>query len=152
MFRALTRRMPHREPVDEAAGPAARSDRAMQWHVGGAGQDGPVTSSRVYEFDAPLWRWGRRADALWTFATLPQDLSDEVLELGEPYARGFGSLRVEATVGGTTWRTSVFPDSDRGAYILPIKRAVRDAEGLSVGTPARVRLRLVDVEPPVRRR
>ncbi len=106
----------------------------------------------VYEFDAPLWRWGRRPDALWTFASLPEALSDDVLELGEPYARGFGSLRVEVTVGATTWRTSIFPDSDRGAYVLPIKRAVREAEALVLGGTAHVRLRLVDVEPRTARR
>jgi hypothetical protein len=109
-------------------------------------------SATVFEFDARLWRWGRRQDALWTFASLPEDLSDEVLELGEPYVRGFGSLRVEVTVGATTWRTSIFPDADRGAYVLPIKRAVREAEALLLDGPAHVRLRLVDVEPaPIRR-
>lgn len=109
-------------------------------------------TATAFEFDAPLWRWSSRPDAMWTFVSLPQDVSDEVLELGEPYARGFGSLRVEATVGATVWRTSIFPDSDRGAYVLPVKRAVRDAERLAVGMPARVRLRLVDVQRPPRGR
>jgi hypothetical protein len=101
----------------------------------------------TYEFDAPLWRWQARASDVWTFVSLPEGISDEVLELGEPYARGFGSLRVEATVGATVWRTSIFPDSGRRAYVLPVKRAVRDAEGLTLGEPAHVRLRLIDVEP-----
>jgi hypothetical protein len=109
-------------------------------------------TSPVYEFDAPLWRWAARQQDVWTFASLPQDLSDEVLELGEPYARGFGSLRVEVTVGATTWRTSIFPDSGRAAYVVPIKRSVREAEALAVGGTAHVRLRLVDVEPPAARR
>ena len=109
-------------------------------------------ASAEYEFESRLWRWGRRSDALWTFATLPEGLSDELDEIGAPYARGFGSLRVEVAVGGTTWRTSVFPDSDRRAFILPVKRAVREAEGLVVGGVAHVRLRLVDVEPVSARR
>ena len=86
---------------------------------------------------------------MWTFVSLPEAVSDEVLELGEPYARGFGSLRVEATVGGTAWRTSIFPDHGRRAYVLPVKRSVRDAEGLVLGKPAHVRLRLVDVDVDV---
>jgi hypothetical protein len=35
--------------------------------------------------------------------------------------------------------------------VLPVKRAVRDAEGLTLGEPAHVRLRLIDVEPRRRR-
>lgn len=105
----------------------------------------------AYEFDAPLWRWQARAADVWTFVSLPEALSDEVLELGEPYARGFGSLRVEVTVGGTVWRTSIFPDAGRRSYVLPVKRAVRDAEGLVVGGPVHARLRLLDIEARARR-
>lgn len=101
-----------------------------------------------FEFEAPLWRWEARANDVWTFVNLPETLSDELLVLGEPYARGFGSLRVEVAVGDTVWRTSVFPDAARRAYVLPVKRAVREAEGLTLGSAARVRLRLVDVDAP----
>jgi hypothetical protein len=58
--------------------------------------------------------------------------------------RGFGSVRVRATVGGTTWTTSVFPDSTRGAYVLPVKKAVRRAEGLDEGDPADVVLEVLE--------
>lgn len=102
-------------------------------------------ASPVYEFEVPLWQWAARRSDVWTFVSLPQDVSDEVLELGEPYARGFGSLRVEVTVGGTVWRTSIFPDAGRGAYVLPVKRAVREAERLTVGVPVRLAVRLVDL-------
>jgi len=93
-------------------------------------------------FTAPLWQWDARPD-LWTFVTVPAEQSDQILDRAEGRTRGFGSVRVEVTVGGTTWRTSIFPSED--AYSLPIKRAVRDAEGLSLGSPVRVSLRLVDV-------
>ncbi len=96
-----------------------------------------------YEFDAVLWRWQARTDS-WTFVSLPAEVADEVLEVAGPLARGFGSVRVEVTVGRTTWRTSVFPDSTRGTYVLPIKKAVRRAEGLEVDGAVPVRLRLVD--------
>ncbi|MEZ5231631.1 MAG: DUF1905 domain-containing protein [Acidimicrobiales bacterium] len=59
--------------------------------------------------------------------------------------RGFGSVRVEATIGATVWRTSVFPDRGSGCYVLPLKQAVRKAEGLLDGDPATVTLRLVDL-------
>lgn len=95
------------------------------------------------EFDAEVYRWSARSDSYWYFAEVPEELSADVRELTAPFARGFGSVRVDATVGGTTWRTSIFPGSS-GAYSLPLKRAVRDAEHLVEGGPVTVRLRLVD--------
>lgn len=50
----------------------------------------------------------------------------------EGMARGFGSLRVTATIGDSTWRTSVFPSRDEG-WMLPVKAAVRKAEGIGEG-------------------
>lgn len=109
-------------------------------HADEARERGPT-----YDFDATLWLWDARATDSWTFVSLPEEVADEVLELAGPVARGFGSTRVEATIGGTVWRTSLFPDNARRTYVLPIKRAVRRAEGLEAGGPARVRVRLLDV-------
>ncbi|WP_421733028.1 DUF1905 domain-containing protein [Cellulomonas sp.] len=94
------------------------------------------------EFDAPLWLWSARRTDAWTFVSLPTELADEVLDLVGDNTRGFGSVRVEVTVGGTTWRTSIFPSTD--TYVLPVKKAVRRAEHLDVGDPVHVRLTLVD--------
>ncbi|MFC4555800.1 DUF1905 domain-containing protein [Georgenia faecalis] len=96
------------------------------------------------EFDAELWLWEERAGH-WTFVALPAEVADEVLELSAPYARGFGSVRVEVTVGTTVWRTSIFPDAGRRTYVLPIKKAVRRAESVDVGDTIRVTLRLLDL-------
>ncbi|MEV5410143.1 DUF1905 domain-containing protein [Thermopolyspora sp. NPDC052614] len=95
------------------------------------------------EFDAELWLWDARRADTWTFVSLPVDASEEIDDLAGP-RRGFGSRRVRVTVGGTTWTTSIFPDSGRGAYVLPIKRAVRTAEALDIGDIATVSLELID--------
>jgi len=50
----------------------------------------------------------------------------------EGMARGFGSLKVTATIGDSTWRTSVFPSRQNG-WMLPVKAAVRKAEGIGEG-------------------
>ena len=50
----------------------------------------------------------------------------------EGMARGFGSLKVMATIGGSCWRTSVFP-SREGGWMLPVKAAVRKAEVIGEG-------------------
>jgi len=93
------------------------------------------------EFDAVLWEWESSPEGTaWIFLTVPEDETEEIrLRAGEP--RGFGSVRVEVTVGATTWRTSVFPDK-RG-YALPVKKAVRRAESLELGDSARVTLELI---------
>lgn len=99
----------------------------------------------THEFDAPLWQWEARRTDSWTFVSLPTDAADEILDVAGPIARGFGSLRVDVTIGRTAWRTSIFPDSKVGTYVLPIKRAVRTADGLQTGDVARVRITLVDL-------
>jgi hypothetical protein len=78
----------------------------------------------------------------WVFVSLPEDLSDAIAETGR--SGGFGAVRVEVTCGSTTWRTSVFPDSGRGCYVLPVKKAVRSAEGIEVGSEVTLHLALVD--------
>lgn len=81
-------------------------------------------------FTAELWL--HDGEAPWTFVTLPDDLSDDIAEVA-PSGPGFGAVPVRVRVGDTRWSTSVFPDKAAAAYVLPVKRAVRDAEGLRVG-------------------
>ncbi|MDT0165777.1 DUF1905 domain-containing protein [Actinotalea sp. AC32] len=100
-----------------------------------------------HSFIGELWLWDARRVDTWTFVSLPTDLADEILDTSGALSRGFGSLRVEVTVGTTVWRTSIFPDSARRTYVLPVKKAVRTAERLSVGDPVPVRLRLLDLDP-----
>ncbi len=95
----------------------------------------------TWTFRAPVWRW---REGSWRFVTVPQGTSDEVDEVVGDATGGFGSVRVEVTVGGSVWRTSLFPSSEAGAYVLPVKKAVRVAEGLDDDDVAEVTIRLVD--------
>ena len=95
-----------------------------------------------WTFEAELWIWdARRADS-WTFVSLPAEASAEIRERVDPTPRGFGSVPVRVTVGGSTWATSIFPDRERGSYSLPVKKAVRRAEGLAEGDVATVTVEL----------
>lgn len=100
----------------------------------------------LVEFDAELWIWDARRDDSWTFVTLPVDASDEIRDRTAATGprRGFGSVRVRVTIGATSWTTSIFPDGARGAYVLPVKRAVRRAESLDEGDTATVTVELID--------
>ncbi|MFZ4518401.1 MAG: DUF1905 domain-containing protein [Microthrixaceae bacterium] len=91
-------------------------------------------------FTGELWEWD--GPAAWHFVSLPADLADLVAEVRPRVGAGFGSVRVEVTVAGTTWQTSLFPDSARGTYLLPVKAAIRRAAGLVDGSPVEVELTL----------
>jgi hypothetical protein len=95
-----------------------------------------------YRFDAELWL--HEGEAAWHFLTVPADVSDDIEARTADQHRGFGSVRVRVTIGATTWQTSVFPDSKRGAYVLPVKKDVRRAEGIDAGDTAGVAIELVD--------
>ena len=96
-----------------------------------------------YTFTAPLWEWQGNGPAAWYFVTLPADIADEIEQESEGMRGGFGSVKVNVTVGDTTWSTSLFPSSAQESYILPMKKQVRVAEGLDEGEPVRVRLDVV---------
>ena len=98
----------------------------------------------ILEFDSVMYRWAARTDADWYFADVPEELSEQIAEMQHPVARGFGAVRVRAVIGGSEWRTSIFPSAS-GSYALPLKRAVRDAESLREGGPLTVRLEIIDV-------
>lgn len=68
--------------------------------------------------------------AAWRFLGLPIKQAKEIKEKYGKNAKGWGSLRVAATVGKTTWETSIFPDKKSGSYVLPLKAQVRKAEGI----------------------
>jgi Domain of unknown function (DUF1905) len=91
-----------------------------------------------YRFTAELWEWEARAN--WFFVSLPTDAAAEVRELPMP-PRGFGSIPVRARIGSSSVDTSIFPSEN--TYVLPVKRAVREREGLEPGGPVEVVLELV---------
>ena len=84
-----------------------------------------------------LWRWqSATAPAAWFFVTLAGEAADgnRLAAIGGQWLdgrRGFGSAKVRATIGDTSWNTSVFPHRESGGWLLPVKAAARKAEGLA---------------------
>jgi len=93
------------------------------------------------EFESEVTLWDARTES-WFFATLPEDLSGEIRELPAP-RRGFGSLRVQARIGLTVWTTSIFFNGS--AFVLPLKKQVRQAQAISAGDVITVDLDILDV-------
>jgi hypothetical protein len=94
-----------------------------------------------YSFTAALW--SAPSTNAWVFVSLPVDQSAEIRELTDGLRTGFGSWRVQAALNDSSWRTSVFPDSARNTFVMPVKKAIRSAEGLQVGDSARVTIDLL---------
>lgn len=96
----------------------------------------------------PLWRWqSATTPAAWFFLTIAGDEADGIrfAAIGGQWLdgrKGFGSARVEVTIGDTSWKTSVFPHRESGGWILPVKAAVRKAEGLAEGDEVTVTVSL----------
>ena len=91
---------------------------------------------------APIWLW-TGGQGSWHFLTVPKDQAIEIRAHGFGSSRrGFGSVRVEATIDGVSWRTSVFPQKS-GGYILPVKADVRRRAGIAAGDEVTVELELL---------
>ncbi len=88
------------------------------------------------EFSGALWYW--RGPPPFHFITVPEDECDLLRDASELVSYGWGMVPVGARIGDTTWSTSLWPKD--GGYIVPVKAAVRDAEGLDEGMAAQVQL------------
>jgi len=95
-----------------------------------------VERTGTFEFTAPLWRYP--GEGGWHFVSLPPEIGDDIAELT-------AGVRVAVTVGTTSWRTSIFPDSKTRTYLLPVKKEIRDAEKLETGDDVWARVQIVDL-------
>ncbi len=86
-----------------------------------------------------LWKYPSQS-AAWYFITINPEISAQIKSQPRP-KKGWGSVRVQVTIGKTTWDTSMFP-SKEGAYILPIKASVRKAEDIFEGETVKVLLQV----------
>ncbi len=105
-----------------------------------------------FSFTAPVWVWSSAGSpASWHFITIERGAAQEIealavmrrLEMGGARRRGFGMVKVRAQIGDTSWETSIFPAKAQGGYMLPVKAAVRKAEGLVAGDNALVQLEIL---------
>ena len=94
------------------------------------------------EFTGEIIFW--KGPAPWYFIAIPEDHSNAIKDISELVTYGWGVIPVTVRIGATEFQTSLFPKDDR--YLVPIKVAVRRAEGLEEGD--RVTLQLeIRIEP-----
>lgn len=92
-----------------------------------------------FTLSTTLWKYPSESGA-WYFVSLSQEISAQIKSQPRP-KKGWGSVRVRATIGKTTWETSIFP-SKEGVYLLPVKASVRKAEDLFENETIKVLLHL----------
>lgn len=89
-------------------------------------------SKKRFRVTATIWLYPGNSGA-WHFVTIPKTESTMITSRFSSQKRGWGSLPVEVTLGETVWKTSIFPDTKSGTYLLPIKASIRQREGLFEG-------------------
>lgn len=87
------------------------------------------------EFAGEIVEW--RGPAPFYFVPLPPDEADLIDEVKADVAY-WGVIPVTAWLGETSFTTAMFPRQE--TYFLPLKDAVRRAEGIGVGDVVEVRL------------
>src|SRR5688500_9043460 len=95
-----------------------------------------------FTFDANVWR--HPGDAAWHFVTIPSEISDEIQARTGGDGRAFGTVPVTVRLGETEWSTSLFADTHRDAYLMPIKAQIRRKERLVDGDAARLTIIIDD--------
>lgn len=88
------------------------------------------------EFSGELWFW--RGPAPWHFVSVPDRECDQLAAVAGRVSYGWGMVPVTSRIGGTTWATALWPKD--GAYIVPIRIWVREAEDLQLGDEVTVQL------------
>lgn len=93
-----------------------------------------------FKFKTKLWIYP--GPSAWHFLNIPKKESIIIKESFTILKRGFGSIKILAKVKDSEWKTSIFPDSKSGTYLLPIKQAIRIKESLKAGDYVEVEIRV----------
>ena len=90
------------------------------------------------QFSGEIIQW--RGPAPYHFVTVPEEQSAAIEAVSSMVTYGWGAIPVRARIGRTDFRTSLFPRGE--LYLVPVKAAVRRAEGIELGDPVTVQLHL----------
>jgi hypothetical protein len=87
----------------------------------------------------PIIEW--RGPAPFYFLRASDEISGVLRELTSSHSYGWGCIPVEATFRGVTFTTSLMPKD--GTYLVPMKKAVREAAGVGLGDHVVVEISLL---------
>lgn len=89
-------------------------------------------------FEGEVWWW--RGPAPFHFVTVPDDEADAIASVASLVTYGWGMIPASVTIGSTTVTTALWPKD--GGYVVPIKKALQDAEGVALGGRVAILLHL----------
>jgi Domain of unknown function (DUF1905) len=112
------------------------SDRPDRLDLDNEREDEANAGLLALEITGELWHW--RGPSPYHFVSVPDEGSAAIRALATVVTYGWGMIPVEARIGQTAWETSLFPKD--GRYLLPVKDAIRKAEGLELGDAVSVEL------------
>lgn len=104
----------------------------------------------AFKTNALVVRWVADGKiSAWYFAVIDGAVADEIriAAMAGPWLvrrPGFGSVKVEAEIGGTRWSTSLFPYKASDGWMLPLKSVVRRQESIKEGDVMPVKIRLLE--------
>jgi hypothetical protein len=87
-------------------------------------------------FEGEVVWW--RGPAPFHFVRVPDEEAAALRAASSLVSYGWGVIPVAVRLGSTRWTTSLFPKD--GGYLVPVKDAVRRAEGVEVGDTVALRL------------
>lgn len=82
----------------------------------------------TWVFEGEVVEW--RGPAPYLFVVMPEEDSETLKEASRELAY-WGQVPVHVRIGATEFTTALFPK--RGRYLVPLKAAVRSAEGIVEG-------------------
>lgn len=88
--------------------------------------------------EGDLFEW--RGPAPYHFVAVGPEGCDDLRAVAPVVSYGWGMIPVRGTVGATAFTTSLWPHD--GGYVVPIRDAVRLAEGLTLGATVTVQLEI----------
>ena len=93
----------------------------------------------------PIWEW--RGPAPYYFVSITGDEAEQIRELAASLTYGWGMILVNGVLGNTEFTTSLW--SKDGGYVIPMKDALRKAEGVGVGDEVTIVLLLEMSDSPL---
>lgn len=95
---------------------------------------------RKYQIKEKIFKW--QGKGAWFFIRINEKTSEDIRDKFGEFAKGWGSLPVNVTLGNSNWKTAIFPEKSK-AYLLPIKSQIRKVEKINEGDLVSLTLEII---------
>lgn len=89
-----------------------------------------------YKIKAKVWLYPGLGG--WHFVNVDKKISEKIRA-----KYGKGMVKILARIGKTEWNTALFPESRSRAYLISIKKAVRQKEEILIGDEVKISFKVI---------